>query len=113
MTIEADNVQDNMAPTSHSWNVTVELAPPPPSSTTLRWDAVDTDVNGQSETVVEYRVYIALNPDSFDVPTSVVTTNEVEFTHLQSGVTYYVTITAVDDSNNESAFSDSISFQAP
>jgi len=117
VTVEVDDVQDNMAPASHSWNVTVQLPPPPPppppSSWTVTWDAVDTDVNDQAETVVAYRVYIAFDPDSFDVPTSVVTTNEVEFSNLQSGVTYYVTITAVDDSDNESAFSELISIQVP
>ena len=89
------------------------ITPPQDGSGTLVfWEPVTTDINGQPETVVEYRVYLTEESNDFDfsTPIRVVTSPEVSLQNLQTDQFYYVTVTAVDASGNESVAAEPVVF---
>ena len=78
-------------------------APPTLGTATLAWNAsTSTDVAG-------YKVYMGTASGVYGPSTSVGNVLTSQVTTLQSGTTYFFTVTAVDTSGNESTFSNEVS----
>lgn len=82
-----------------------------PTTATLTWDAVaDQSLSG-------YRIYYGTAPATYLQPVgqgvSVGTATTYTVTGLSSGTRYYFAATAIDTSNNESAFSNEVSKSIP
>ncbi len=84
--------------------VTLTLNPPATSSATLRWDP-----NPESD-LASYRVYRSNTQGIYGAPVAVVPAGTVTYqaTGLQTGNTYWFTITAVDSQGNESGYSNEV-----
>lgn len=68
------------------------------ATTTLTWNAnVETDLAG-------YKVYVGTSSGLYGPPINVGTATSYVFSKLNAGVTYYFTVTAYDQSGNESLY---------
>ncbi len=84
------------------------LAPVAPAGqVTVAWDR-----NPESE-VAGYRIYYGTQPGSYTASLDAGNETNVSVTELQDGMTYYFAAVAYDASNNESGFSNEISYAVP
>jgi len=84
--------------------VTLTLNPPATSSATLMWDP------NQESDLASYRVYRSNTQGVYGAPVAVIPAGTVTYqaTGLQTGQTYWFTVTAVDSQGNESTYSNEV-----
>jgi len=79
-------------------------------SATLSWSPVITNSDGSLMTdLAGYKVYYGLASGSYTTPIDVGNTTSSVITGLNSGTTYYFTVTAYDGSGNESPYATEVS----
>jgi hypothetical protein len=79
---------------------------------TVRWEAPLKNANGTTLTdLAGYNVYYGRQQRSYDtkIRVSNINTNEYTLTNLSKDITYYCSVTAFDNSGNESSYSDEVS----
>ena len=76
---------------------------------TLSWDA------GEGSDLVGYKIYQATAPSTYGAPIATVPMNVTSYTvtGLESGATYFFTVTAYKSNGAESSFSNEVSKTVP
>ncbi len=89
------------------WPITVvaEEFPSGTGSISIAWDAVTTDINGNTENVRGYLVYLGESPESFRLFARPGISTQVTLNKLISGARYYIAVSAYDANGNEGALS--------
>jgi len=89
--------------------VTLTVSTSATSSATLNW------IGSSSSNVVSYRIYQSTTSGLYGAALATVPSGTVSYTvsGLQSGATYYFTVTAVDSAGNESVHSNEVSKTIP
>ena len=84
------------------------------ASVQVSWQAPTTDANGSTLTdLAGYRVYYGTSAGQYSTTLPAGMATQVVIAGLAVGQTYYITVTAYDTSENESAYATEVSYSVP